>query len=106
MKVVLDEGVPRRLGGLLRRGGRDVTNFPNEWKGLKNGRLLDRIVQAGFQCLLTCDRNLRYQQPLSKWQVAIVVLPYQRFEDLLPVSQAILAAIEDIEIGSVVTIPR
>jgi len=38
--------------------------------------------------------------------VAIVVLPYQRFEDLSPVSQAILAAIEDIEIGRVVTIPR
>jgi len=106
MKVVLDEGVPRRLGGLLRQAGRDVSNFPNEWKGLKNGRLLDRVVQAGFQCLLTCDRNLRYQQPLSKWHVAIVVLPYQRFEDLLPVSPAILAAIEDIQIGSVVTIPR
>lgn len=106
MKVVLDEGVPRRLGGLLRQAGGDVSNFPNEWKGLKNGHLLDRIDQAGFQCLLTCDRNLGYQQPLSRWQVAIVVLPYQRFEDLLPVAPAILAAIEDVQIGSIVTIPR
>jgi hypothetical protein len=106
MKLVLDEGVPRRVADLLRQAGHDVSNFPNEWKGLKNGQLLDRLEQAGFQCLLTCDRSLRHQQTLSKRQVGVVVLPYQRFDDLLPVAPAILSAIKGVRIGSAVIIPR
>jgi hypothetical protein len=106
MRLVLDEGVPRRLADLLRQAGQDVSNFPNEWKGLKNGRLLDRVEQTGFHCLLTCDRSLRHQQSLSRRQVAVVVLPYQRFDDLLPVAQAILTAIKDVRIGSFLVVRR
>lgn len=106
MKLVLDEGVPRRLAGLLREAGLDVSNFPNEWKGLKNGRLLEQVEQSGFQYVLTCDRSLHHQQTLSKRRVGVVVLPYQRFDDLLPVAPAILTAIKDARIGSVTIIPR
>ena len=66
MRAVIDEGVPRRVVGLLRESGCDVSTFPNNWKGLKNGRLLARVEEAGFEILLTCDKNMRFQQDIRK----------------------------------------
>jgi hypothetical protein len=41
---------------------------------LKNGELISAAEAAGFEVLLTTDKNLRYQQNLSARTIAIVVL--------------------------------
>jgi hypothetical protein len=100
----LDESVPVRLGKALTEIGCRVVRFPNEWKGLKNGRLLDRLDGSGIGCLVTCDKNLQYQQNLERHGIALVVLPRQRFEDLLPLLDEIAGAITDIQPGQVIAI--
>lgn len=75
--------------------------FPNDWKGLKNGRFPERMEQEGFDCLVTCDKNLEWQQPLRSRQVALLVLPVQKLADLLLISEVIVAALSSLGPGEV-----
>jgi hypothetical protein len=46
--------------------GHDIqTAQEMEWGLLKNGELLRRAEERGFQVFVTSDRNLSYQQNLS-----------------------------------------
>ena len=45
-----------------------------DWDRLENGGLLAAAESAGFEVMVTCDRNLRYQQNLSGRKLAIVEL--------------------------------
>ena len=45
------------------------------WQALQNGELLQMAEAAGFQAIVTTDKNLRYQQNLVGRQLAILVLP-------------------------------
>ena len=56
------------------------------WEELKNGELLKVAEAAGFEVMVTADRNIRYQQNLSDRTIALVVLPAGRW----PVVQAFL----------------
>jgi hypothetical protein len=44
------------------------------WDKLSNGKLLQSAEEAGFDVLLTTDKNIRYQQNLKGRRIAIVVL--------------------------------
>jgi len=46
------------------------------WDGqeLSNGELLRAAEDGGFDLLLTCDRNLEYQQTVTGRKIAIVAL--------------------------------
>jgi hypothetical protein len=44
------------------------------WDTLSNGDLLATAEQAGFDVLLTADKNMRYQQNLEGRRIALVVL--------------------------------
>ena len=44
------------------------------WDQISNGELLKLAEDAGFDLLLTTDKNLRYQQSLTRRKIAIVVL--------------------------------
>jgi hypothetical protein len=57
-RILLDEGVPKPLARALRSLGIDATAFPNEWKQLSNGVLLDRVEVERFEILITCDKNM------------------------------------------------
>jgi hypothetical protein len=41
---------------------------------LSNGELLQEAEQAGFDVLVTADKNMRYQQNLAARRIALVVL--------------------------------
>ena len=72
MRVLLDECVDRRLAADI--PGHDVQTVPEAgWAALKNGDLLSR-AQHEFDALVTTDRNLPFQQDLSRFSLAIVVL--------------------------------
>ena len=44
------------------------------WDTLENGELLTAAEKAGFEVILTTDKNIRYQQNLAIRTIAIVVL--------------------------------
>jgi hypothetical protein len=50
------------------------TTAQRGWDKLKNGELLKAAEDAGFDVLLTPDKNIRYQQNLAIRRVALVVL--------------------------------
>ena len=72
MRVLLDECVPHRLKREL--VGHEVKTAPEMgWASKRNGELLALAV-GHFEIFLTADRNLSYQQDLSAFDIAIVVL--------------------------------
>lgn len=55
-----------------------------QWKGIKNGKLLAQAQQQ-FDVFVIIDQNLSYQQVLSSFSIAVVILKAtsNRYEDLL-----------------------
>lgn len=53
------------------------------WAGIKNGELLT-LAQEQFDVFVTVDRNLSFQQNLSQFTIAVIVLqaPTNRLQDL------------------------
>ena len=94
MLVLLDEQLPRHLAREI--GGHNVSTVQQRgWAGLKNGELLRVAADAGFEVLVTADRNLQFQQNLSQSQLGIILLiaPSNALEDILPLVPNLLATI-------------
>ena len=71
-RVLFDEDVPRPLRRDL-HGFEIQTVVEAGWSGVKNGELLRRADEV-FDVFLTADRNLAFQQNLSKVRPGVVVL--------------------------------
>ena len=69
---------------------------------LKNGDLLTASEGAGFNVLLTPDKNLRYQQNLAGRKIAVVVLGLQQWPQLRPHVQRVVEAVNAAVLGSYV----
>ena len=73
MKLLLDECVPKRLRNDFRH--HDVRTLSDVGLcGLKNGELLREAVSQDFEVLITVDQNIQFQQNLSKFDLALIVL--------------------------------
>ena len=72
MKVLLDECVPWPLRKSL-PGHECMTAQYRGWGGFSNGELLS-LAEQEFDLFVTCDQNLRYQQNLAGWRIAILEL--------------------------------
>ena len=94
MRILFDNGTPRGVAHGL--SGHTVEECRSHgWDTLRNGELLDAAEAAGFEVLLTTDRNIRYQQNLTHRTIAIVVLSKGRWrliKDRLPEIAAAVAA--------------
>jgi hypothetical protein len=73
MRILFDQGVPRGLTVSL-QGHEGTEARKLRWERISNGELLKLAEGAGFDLLLTTDKNVRYQQNLASRQIAIVVL--------------------------------
>jgi predicted nuclease of predicted toxin-antitoxin system len=72
VRVLLDECLPRRLKREL--VGHDARTAPEMgWASKTNGELLALAI-GQFDVFLTADRNLSYQQDVSSFDIAVVVL--------------------------------
>ncbi|MDQ2946932.1 MAG: hypothetical protein M3Y27_13480 [Acidobacteriota bacterium] len=49
------------------------------WHELENGELIQQAEEAGYEVLLSTDKNIRYQQNLSGRKIALVVLGNQQW---------------------------
>lgn len=73
MRILFDHGTPSGIAGAL--SGHEVTEaFERGWDRISNGELLNLAEAAGFDVLLTTDKQIRYQQNLTDRKIAIVVL--------------------------------
>ena len=72
---------------------------------MKNGELLRR-AEKEFDVWVTADRNIEYQQNLSRFDIAIIVLiaPRNQLEYLLPLIPQLHEALQTIQSGRIVYI--
>ena len=102
MQVLIDESLPRDLKRHLPE--HQVTTVPERgWASKSNGELL-RLASSEFDVFLTADQNLEFQQNMSDFDIAIVVLaaPSNRLSDLVPLAPRILEVLQSVEPGSLV----
>ena len=73
MKLLLDENLPKRLKADF-PGHETYTVSDLGWNGKTNGELLKLMMEHEFDVLITFDKNLQYQQNLSKYPIPVIVL--------------------------------
>jgi hypothetical protein len=85
-KVLLDENLPVKLKYRLQDVCEIHTVNDKGWNALENGELITAMQQDGFDYLLTSDKNLQYQQNLSKYSMSFIILnvPTNNYETILP----------------------
>ncbi|MGA7731318.1 MAG: DUF5615 family PIN-like protein [Chloroflexia bacterium] len=72
MRILLGECLPRKLKNDI--PGHDISTVTEiGWTSIRNGRLLSRAEDV-FDVLLTVDRNMGYQQDISRYQLTLIVL--------------------------------
>ena len=106
LRILLDENIPVQLkaafpGHLVKSvNDRDVG-----WKNIKNGRLLDEM-EGRFDLLITADRNMFAQQNLSGRNICILVLPANRRNEVLALSERIVEVAAGISMGMYVVLEK
>jgi hypothetical protein len=81
MPIIFDQATPVPIRPYL--DGHTVrTAAQHGWDKLRNGDLLTVAEAAGFDVLLTTDKNMRHQQNLAGRKIAIVVLGQQQWPRL------------------------
>lgn len=103
MKILFDANTPAPLARFLR--GHDVVRADElGWQGLENGALLDAAEQAGFDLLLTCDQNVRYQQNFAGRKLALVILSSNHWPTLRRIAARIATAVDFVQTGQIVRV--
>jgi hypothetical protein len=74
------------------------------WDELENGELLNEAEAAGFEVLVTTDKNLRYQQNLTGRKIALVVLGKGRWRLIKPYVARVVEAVNQASRGSFVEV--
>jgi len=67
---------------------------------LANGELLRVAEEAGFDVLLTTDKNMRYQQNLAGRKIAVVVLGNGLWPLVRPMLAQVVAAVDAAKTGT------
>ncbi len=100
MLVLFDNGTPRTLARYL-IGRHAVTEARAQgWDRLENGELLSAAEAAGFEVLLTTDKNIRYQQNIRKRKIAIVALGQGRWTLIKSHISEIVRAVDEAKAGT------
>ena len=73
MLVLFDHGTPSGIAPAL-VGHTVVEARERGWDKVSNGDLLNAAEAAGFQVLLTTDKNIQYQQNLTGRKISVLVL--------------------------------
>ncbi len=71
------------------------------WMQLGNGALL-RAADSQFDVFITADRNLRYQQNLAGYRLAILILPTTNWPEIRVHQALVVAAANKLRLGDVV----
>jgi len=74
MKILLDENIHGRIQKEFGENFEVYTAKQMSWNGKKNGELLSLCEENGFDILITLDKNLKFQQNLSRFKIKIILL--------------------------------
>jgi hypothetical protein len=99
MLILFDQATPVPLRPYL-KGHVVRTAAQQGWDRLRNGDLIGAAEAAGFNMLLTTDRNMRYQQSLAGKKIAVLVLSRQQWGQLRPHVQLVVDAVNAAAPGS------
>lgn len=69
------------------------------WAKLSNGELIKQAELAGFDLIISTDRNILYQQNLKQRRIAILVLSNQQWPNVHLHIQLIVNAVNSIQPG-------
>jgi hypothetical protein len=100
MLVLFDNGTPRTLARFLIAHHMVTEARSRGWEELENGDLLREAEAAGFEVLVTTDKNLSYQQNLKGRKIAIVVLGLGRWSLIRHHVSEVVAAVNSATPGS------
>src|SRR6266542_263282 len=78
MKILLDENIDIRFKISLTEIHEVYTVKDMGWNGVRNGDLLILLAQNNFDCWIVVDKNIPYQQNISKLPCLIIVLDVVR----------------------------
>jgi hypothetical protein len=93
MRIVFDQATRVPIRRYLERHT-VRTAAQQGWDRLQNGDLPTAAESAGFDILLTTDKNILYQQNLAGRKIAIVVLGRQQWGQLRAHIQLVVDAID------------
>ncbi len=74
MKILLDENIDVRFKKAFPDVYEVYTVQDMGWNGIKNGELLKLLANKLFDCWIVVDKNIPYQQNISKLPCLIIVL--------------------------------
>jgi hypothetical protein len=101
VRILFDANTPAPLARFLRN--HEVVRADElRWQGLENGDLLDAAEHAGFDLLLTCDQNVRYQQNFTGRRISLVILSSNHWPTMQRVAARIATAVDFVQIGQIV----
>jgi hypothetical protein len=99
MLILFDNGTPAPLRHAL-KGHVVVEAIERGWDRHVNGELIAVAEAAGFELLLTTDKNMRYQQNLTGRKIAFVVIGNQQWPILRLYIERVVAAVNAATPGS------
>jgi hypothetical protein len=104
VRILIDACLPTRCRTWFPGHTVETVEFRG-WKGLLTGALLARAVEAGFEVLLTADKQMVRQHDFSKLPLAVVVTPGNRLIILNGLRDTIVAAVERATPGDTIELP-
>ena len=105
MNILLDECLPRKPAAALPE--HDVMTVAEMgWSGSKDHALLRAAHDARFEALITIDKNLPFQQNVTRYQFGIIVIDVRRntLTAMMPLVPEILDALTTLRAGEVCVI--
>lgn len=104
MRILIDECLNWRLGRAL-TGHYTISVQKMGWGGLKNGKLLAE-AEKQFDVFLTGERNIAFQQNMTDYHLAVVVLhaPSTQLHHTLPLMPKVLTLFNSLKPGLVVAV--
>jgi putative NIF3 family GTP cyclohydrolase 1 type 2 len=103
MLILFDNGTPRGLARFL--SGHSVNEARSRgWEELANGDLIEAAERAGFDVMVTTDKNIRYQQNLKARKIALIVLEHSQWPMVKLVAENIVEAVNAALPGSYVEV--
>lgn len=103
MKILFDQGTPAPLRYAL-HGHQVFTTYELGWSELQNGKLLKTIMDNSFDCFITTDQNLPYQQNLSQFSFSTIILQTTSWPRIKTQTHKIQEVLTSIRIGDCVVI--
>lgn len=98
MRILFDHGTPAPLQAFLTehivKKAKDLG-----WDTLSNGELLQAAEESAFEVLLTTDKNIRFQQNLTKRVIAVIVLGNSRWRLVRRHMERVVSAVNDVRPG-------